>query len=343
VTIADWHGCYDDGWGELIVGEAYAHPAKFSAGLIDRIYRHGLEVGWWHAGSLISDPFGGIGGGGIYAAYKGLRWLGVELEPKFVELFARNVKLHGRKWENGGMPIPVMIQGDSREFAKLVGECAAIVTSPPFVDSLAKDSKSFTPYTGPGKYEYSKETAERRKLDYGHTPGQIGNLKAGKVDGIVTSPPYAETGVTAGNAGNAMMKQTWGKGSDLAVDSGDYGQTPGQIGNTSGETYFSAMRTVYEQCLLALKRGGVMCVVVKDYVSKGKRVPLCDQTAELLECIGFESVERIRAWLVKETKHDGLFGEVVERKERKSFFRRLAEKKGSPRIDWEEVIVVCKP
>ena len=30
-------------------------------------------------------------------------------------------------------------------------------------------------------------------------------------------------------------------------------------------------------------------------------------------------------------------------KERKSFFRRLAEKKGSPPIDWEEVIWAIKP
>lgn len=28
--------------------------------------------------------------------------------------------------------------------------------------------------------------------------------------------------------------------------------------------------------------------------------------------------------------------------ERKSFFRRLAEKKGSPAIDWEDVICVVK-
>jgi hypothetical protein len=30
-------------------------------------------------------------------------------------------------------------------------------------------------------------------------------------------------------------------------------------------------------------------------------------------------------------------------KERKSFFRRLSEKKGSPRIDWEDVICLEKP
>jgi hypothetical protein len=39
-----------------------------------------------------------------------------------------------------------------------------------------------------------------------------------------------------------------------------------------------------------------------------------------------------------------LIGEDVDSiKERESFFRRLAEKKGSPRIDWESVLCMRKP
>ncbi len=48
--------------------------------------------------------------------------------------------------------------------------------------------------------------------------------------------------------------------------------------------------------------------------------------------------------LVKEKRHKSLYGgEIVTRTERKSFFRRLAESKGSPRIDYEEVLIVRKP
>jgi hypothetical protein len=47
--------------------------------------------------------------------------------------------------------------------------------------------------------------------------------------------------------------------------------------------------------------------------------------------------------LVKETHDNGLFGEIVEKKERKSFFRRLAESKGSPPIDYETVLCMRKP
>ncbi len=268
-----WSGCYDDHWDGLIVDDAVAHPAKFSAGLIRRIFGHGYAEGFWKHDDLIGDPFAGVACGGIIASGVGLRWIGVELEERFVVLANENI----RKWRHIG-PSPIIIQGDSREFAKIVGECDAIVTSPPFADQFAQ--------TGGGIYARGEHT----------------NTKAG----------------------NVM----------------DYGQTPGQIGNESNTTYWQAMRQVYEQCWLALKPGGVMAVVIKDYVKKGRRVPLCDDTWTLLQSCGFEPIERIRAMLVKEQVLPGLFGEVVERKERKSFFRRLAEKNGSPPIDWEEVLFV---
>jgi hypothetical protein len=111
------------------------------------------------------------------------------------------------------------------------------------------------------------------------------------------------------------------------------------IAHDQGDTYWSAMSLVYTQCRLALKPGGVMAVVVKDHVKGGKRVPLCDQTVQLLTSLGFEVFERCWAMLVKENRHPGLFGaDVVKTTERKSFFRRLAEKKGSPPINQEEVL-----
>ncbi|HOI39035.1 MAG TPA: hypothetical protein PLF11_16880, partial [Bacillota bacterium] len=83
--------------------------------------------------------------------------------------------------------------------------------------------------------------------------------------------------------------------------------------------------------------------VVKSYVKNKAIVPLPDDTLKLLEHIGFQPVERIHAMLVKEDRKPDLFGgELVQRKERKSFFRRLAESKGSPRIDYEEVLIVRK-
>jgi len=385
MTPADWHGCYDDNWNDLIVDEAFAHPAKFAPGLIRRIYRHGFERGYWTEGDLIGDPFGGIGGGGIIGSGMGLRWFGVELEPRFVGLAEKNFA----KWKHIE-PCPRIVQGDSREFAKLVGECAAIVTSPPFADcnvniGAVGDTPAMRQQIGESK---------PRPDSYGTTPGQIGALKSGELDAVITSPPYADLikgadgetetaiaskrrrgralssyggyGATDGNIGNLksgkldavvtsppFMNQ---EPSHAQADTpsrkrlvctgkfldAEYGSSPGQIGNNKGDTYWQAMDAVYRQCHQAIKPAGVLACVIKDHVKGGKRVPLCDDTWTLLQACGFEPIERCRAMLVKEQRHAGLFGEVVERKERKSFFRRLAEKKGSPPIDWEEVLWVRK-
>ena len=284
-VYSDWHGCYDDSWKAtgLLVDEAYAHPAKFSYGLIARIIAHGLDRGYWKPGDVIGDCFAGVACGGLVAAFRGLRWVGVELEPRFVELANRNIERNRRKLEAAGDPMPVVVQGDSRRFAEIVGECGAVVTSPPFVDCLHQSDKTMLAPHQQAKYGRNESAASVKAHPYGHTPGQIGN--------------------------------------------------------DSAETYWQAVAQVYAQCRLALKPGGCLVVVVKDYVKAGKRVPLCDDTARLLESLGFDVFERTRAWLVKHDEYPSLFGGVVRRKkERKSFFRRLAEKKGSPPIDYEEVI-----
>lgn len=171
----------------------------------------------------------------------------------------------------------------------------------------------------------------------------------------IFSPPYAESVNQSDGANDsaARLERKSKAGVDVsqAINRGGpnsvlnqaqvYGQTAGQIGAESGETYWQAMAQVYTELHTVLKPGGVAAIVVKDYVRNKQRVPLCDQTAQLLEAVGFTVVERTRAMLVKET-HVGIdmfSGEhVTQRTERKSFFRRLAESKGSPRIDYEEII-----
>ncbi len=86
--------------------------------------------------------------------------------------------------------------------------------------------------------------------------------------------------------------------------------------------------------------GGIAIFVVKSFVRKGKIVDFPGDWQRLCESVGFKTVCIHQAMLVKETKHQTLFGDTeVKRKERKSFFRRLAESKGSPRIDFE--VVLC--
>jgi DNA modification methylase len=337
--VEDWRGCYDASWRGVIVDGAFAHPAKFAPGLVRRILSEGLVRGWWARGQVIGDPFGGIGGGGLAAADAGLKWVGVELEPRFVALGRQNFAKNSGEWAALGRPAPVLLEGDSRRFAELV-RAAGIVTSPPYAETL---SHGGGPDTKHDLLQGGKSLLSIKE-GYGVTAGQIGELPAGCVDGcvdgIATSPPYA-SGDTAGPeslgkrtdaAAQAMRGvQNWGTGGQVS---------PANIAAEGGETYWQAMAQVYAQCAAALRPHGVMAVVMKDYVKKGARVPLCDQTLALLVRLGFEPVLRARAWLVEERVELTLAGEVTRTRERKSFFRRLAEKKGSPRIDWEEVIVV---
>ena len=92
-----------------------------------------------------------------------------------------------------------------------------------------------------------------------------------------------------------------------------------------------------------LRPAGVSVWVCKDYVRENRRVPFCRDWAKLLVSCGFVVLRRARAMLVNREAQPDLFGGVAERvTERKSFFRRLNERKGAPRIDWEEVIYAVK-
>lgn len=368
--VSEWSGCYDLQWSGFITKQSFAHPAKFSRGLIERIYDYMLQNQWVSPGDVVGDPFGGVATGGIIAAYRGLNWIGVELEENFVNLGRGNINLHRDKLAYLTRPLPHLIQGDSRSFDLIVN---AVVTSPPYAATSGQGGgginiKGYVPaegrkWTGDkadpvGARTYQGQGANR-------TEGNIETLKEGSIDAVVTSPPYA--GIAAGSGGLNTKPpkhpgQQNGRSADLASQNSDqrYGASEGQIskltegdvnavgqiGKESSETYWQAMNLVYSSTFRAIKPGGYIAVVVKDYVSKKQRVPLCDDTVRLLEHCGFEMVERVHAMLVSETQHKDLFTESgyrTQTRSRKSFFRRLAEKKGSPPINYEEVLFARVP
>lgn len=534
VKITTWNNCYDASWKGVITAKSFSHPAKFARGLIERIYIHCLERGYVRKGDTVGDFFGGIGTGGIMAAYNGLRWFGVELEPRFIEWAQDNFALHRHRWAGIQCPQPVIVQGDSRKFAEIIaGMVDSVVTSPAYADSTRGNNTCGVDWdkAAPTKKTSGRHQAPGKSVseDYGKSPGQIGRLRAGTVDGVVGSPPFTQTpggakginvngyngrsdikpdflgsrtyqgrggdrvdgnietlrpgtvdaaissppysGISAGAGGlntkpakhagqqsgrsakaaSQDTDQKYGRtegqisrlsggsvdacvssppysetlhhgggpdterdklrggGSLMALKKGYpespgqigalkpgkvdacvtsppwennseggikaskfnytlntnkghsatpeakarqmardekkvYGDSPGQIGKEKGETYWQAMDAVYRSGFIAIKPGGVMVLVLKDYVKAKKRVLLCDDTCRLLEHIGFVVIERIHAMLVKEQTEAGLDGtDIVTSKSRKSFFRRMAEQKGSPKIDYEEVIVCRRP
>jgi DNA modification methylase len=285
------------------------------------------------------------------------------------------------------------------------GKLDLILSSPPYAESLASDTRKTKNDTWKGQRPDGSRGGEIKNVDYGQTKGNLGNLKAGDVDCVISSPPYAETPVEQthmtsnkrGDEVNPNYRPSWKKKLKEGYDKTKrpYGKTDGNLGNLKagdvslilsspgycgcehtkaskgiaegarkgckagnddggynsdgnvsamqGDTFWQAAKEILEQCFQILKPGGHAIWVCKDFVRKGKRVPFSDDWLKLCESVGFTLECRHQAMLVKEESHDSLFGGTITKKtERKSFFRRLAEAKGSPRIDHEDVICVKK-
>ncbi len=338
-----WTGCYEGGWNGVIVPEAFAHPAKFSYKLTERMFGHAIAKGWLRPGDVVADPFGGVGCGGIVAAYSDIQWVGCELEQKFVDLAKENFELHRRKWEKLGSPQPTIIQGDSRKLAELIGQVECVVSSPPFSSGDSGSAQSIQKRSDKSAKWIKENCGSACNQGYGQTPGNLGNLKEGSIDAVVSSPPFEGVTQVSNNPEDMTAgKAKWARGADSAARvKQDYASmtAPGQLGNDKGPTFWQAAREIVEQCHQILRPAGHAIWVVKAFVRKGKRVDFPGDWRRLCESVGFETVCEHHAMLAKETTDDGLFGEMTEKTERKSFFRRLAESKGSAAIDYE--VVLC--
>jgi DNA modification methylase len=370
--ILQWYNCYDDSNKKWITSESMTHPAKMSVGLCKRIYKFLEEIQAIKKGDLIIDPFGGIAMTGLIGSHSGYKVITVELEPKFVKLGNENIDKHIINLSRMVLPFPEHIQGDSRNLVEIIKrKCSSIISSPPYADTaiqksakgvnLEKQYKSYQASGGGQTFEQFKTTQLKHSLGYGYSEGQIGALKSGNADGIISSPPYE--GISTGQGGLNTKPSKNGKGQTgrnpkLASQNTDqkYGISPGQISRLKGgainsiiekkeekkETYWEAMYKVYSQCYEILKDDGSIAIVVKDFVRKGKIIPLGDDTVKLLEHIGFKTEYRIHAMVIQDLGSTDMFTGNHGRKSRKSFFRRLQEQKGSPEINWEEVIIARK-
>lgn len=229
MQTSDWRGCYNDNWKAEITPASFAHPAKFSRGLIRRIYQHILTEGWVAPGDCIIDPFGGVSLGGLDAIKAGLNWLGVELEPKFVEMGNANIALwqamadKAAAWGLNSWGKAQLLQGDSRYLASVLAEmvgCA--ISSPPYTgDALGHDA---------GCVRLDAKEDERRAANgsgrrdgYGGTPGNLGTM-------VVSSPPYAESLEKRGGIDPDKSKHIGGPHSQMNNSDTRYGQTSGQLG-----------------------------------------------------------------------------------------------------------------
>ncbi len=100
------------------------------------------------------------------------------------------------------------------------------------------------------------------------------------------------------------------------------------------------MLGVYRELGKVLKPNGVVALVLKDPVKSGRIRALSSDTIGLMEAAGFELIEHIHAMLAQEWEEGHLFaGMVRKRHEKKSFFKRLFERKRPDlRVDHESVL-----
>ena len=220
------------------------------------------------------------------------------------------------------------------------GRVDAVISSPPFTQG----------YAGGGGFNvkgYGPDSADKVESGYqGTAASAAGNLEAltlGAVDAVISSPPY-ESGGNSNSEVSTRSRQRSGacEMSRLvrrAQRMGPRLQKHRWATGAKGGRWQAADTIVASATLLT---SGFAVWVVKAFVRNKTVVDFPGDWRRLCEHAGFETVEEIHASLVSEEVRPGLFGDTTHRRERKSFFRRLAESKGSPRIDWETVWVMRK-
>lgn len=222
---------------------------------------------------------------------------------------------------------------------------AAVVSSPPFTQGYSGGGGiNVKGYGADGADKVGSRTYQGTGND--RVEGNLETLTLGEVDAVVTSPPYmGEAARPSGIDSSKFAPGIKSGGPNSQASNAGYGDTDGQLGGLrNDETFWSAAKQIVAESFAILRPGGTAVWVVKAFVRDKKLVDFPGDWRKLCEHVGFKMILEAHASLVHEEIRPHLFdGDVVKRRERKSFFRRLAEKKGSPRIDYEVVLIMRKP
>jgi DNA modification methylase len=173
----------------------FAHPAKMVLPLERWIIENYTKLG-----ETILDPMAGSGTL-LIACTMGRNVVCVELEEKFVKMQRDNwAKIQTLGPEMGySMGTALILQGDARN---LEGLCDSIITSPPYAE-CGKDMQV------KGLNSRTCRKQADRPVDYAPSDSNLGNLPYGKIDSIITSPPYE--GSVTGTPGIDWAKCDGGK------------------------------------------------------------------------------------------------------------------------------------
>lgn len=214
----------------------------------------------------------------------------------------------------------------------------AAISSPPFPQPYTSGGGINVKGYGDGSDKVGDRTYQSKGGD--RSEGNLETMDDKGFRAAISSPPYE--GIRQDGAGIAKEGQGgFGAYTDEPVDHWHTQRDQNNIGNLkTGEDFWSASRIILEQLYQVIVPGGHAVFVVKAFVRNKQIVDFPAQWAQLCEAVGFRLVHHHRALLTEEHGTQTTFhGEDKTLTiARKSFFRRLAESKGSPRIDWESVL-----
>lgn len=166
--------------------KSWEHPARMDLVLCRKILKT-----YTKEGELILDPMAGIFSTGIEGAILGRNIVGIELEEKFVLAAERNIELLQKLRTLAPKGNAWIIQADSTKLSKVLStKASSIVFSPPYgkeqCASKYKDRGEYFKRVGKRVAKYVRSKTYRE-------PANIANMKYGKIDTIVSSPPYSES------------------------------------------------------------------------------------------------------------------------------------------------------
>ena len=213
------------------------------------------------------------------------------------------------------------------------------VTSPPYGEALQS--------------EHGIDLSKVKRTGGPHSQSRL----ASNYSGAISSPPYLDSDGRKhdGQLNGVDVRQNFAARSTTAAQIGNLRDPKGDIEKqlsvascqlpAKQETYLSAMLTVYRELHAVLKPAGVVCLVTKNPVKAGAIRRLDADTIRLMEAAGFALIERKMAMLSEDLGEQRRFdgGTDKVRRERKSFFKRLFERKRPDlRVDHEDVMFFRK-
>jgi DNA modification methylase len=208
---------------KIMPPESVQHPAKFNVYLVEFLIKN-----FTGEGEIVLDCMAGTGILGVIAALHGRNAIQVELERRFYEWMEKareNVEKLPTLSRKGWI---VNICGDARKLSELLSQVqpSTIITSPPYLtDNVKRDSEEFWRRVHElGRRWGSKPPAgtEEKQMK---SEGNIANLPLGKIDVVLTSPPYSDA--ISRQGGPVDVKDV----GISTVTAREYSSSPENIGN----------------------------------------------------------------------------------------------------------------